>query len=288
MKNMQNFLAEQPKVSRHAANTAGRDFIVGDLHGCRSMLDALLAQVQFDTETDRLFAVGDLIDRGDDSQACLDLLREPWFFSALGGHEAMLLAYWSPLVSDDAKQCQYRGAFHQTAGTSWVRQISESEKQDYLALLKNLPFVHVVGAEKDRFQVFHAERCDNDSLDFLADADLDDPQDSTWAKPRWIDGFGSDGSWHDHLLWGRSRITGEPPFAFKQIRSRDYTGHTPTLDPRYPQSVVQLGQQMCLDTAAYAAKAETPFGLTLWNAQENRGWRVLGDGKIVACSPFLV
>jgi hypothetical protein len=50
-------------IERHAANGRGRDFIVGDLHGCRAMLDALLVHVGFDPDRDRLFSVGDLMDR---------------------------------------------------------------------------------------------------------------------------------------------------------------------------------------------------------------------------------
>ena len=36
------FLESQSVAIHHIVNTDGRDFIVGDLHGCRSMLDALL------------------------------------------------------------------------------------------------------------------------------------------------------------------------------------------------------------------------------------------------------
>lgn len=285
---MTGFFNTQPLVSHHSENTAGRDFIVGDLHGCRPMLDNLLGYVAFDTAKDRLFAVGDLVNRGPDSLGCLDLLQESWFFSVLGGHEALLLAYLLP-ESEDFRQRQYRNAFHQTAGTSWVRS-AQDRVQEYLPLLQALPFAHVVNGEneKTRFQVFHAERCDNETLRFLSDNDLDAAQESAWRSPHWVAGFGAQGDWRDHLLWGRSRIDGDPPFAFKKIRSRDYTGHTPTLDPRYPHAVVQLGQQVCLDTAAYAAKAGTPFGLTLWDAHEDCGWRVLGDGKVVACKNYVV
>ncbi|MCM5703434.1 metallophosphoesterase [Larsenimonas salina] len=74
-----------------AQNTQGRDFVVGDLHGEYDQLMALLEEVQFDKTCDRLFAVGDLIDRGPDSMKCLALMREPWFFSVQGNHEAMAI-----------------------------------------------------------------------------------------------------------------------------------------------------------------------------------------------------
>jgi hypothetical protein len=46
------------------ANTAGRDFVCGDIHGCFDELDAALAKLQFDPAVDRLISVGDLVDRG--------------------------------------------------------------------------------------------------------------------------------------------------------------------------------------------------------------------------------
>nr|WP_024968298.1 metallophosphoesterase [Pantoea sp. IMH] len=66
-------------------------YIVGDLHGCRRMLDAQLMNHQFDPEQDLLVSVGDLIDRGPDSMGCLALLQEPWFRSVRGNHEEMAL-----------------------------------------------------------------------------------------------------------------------------------------------------------------------------------------------------
>lgn len=75
MGNRPMFLKSQPTVIHHSTNTQGRDFIVGDMHGCRAMIDTLLAHVGFDGSRDRLFSVGDLVDRGPDSEGCLDLLH---------------------------------------------------------------------------------------------------------------------------------------------------------------------------------------------------------------------
>ncbi|MGC9207998.1 MULTISPECIES: metallophosphoesterase [Acidithiobacillus] len=81
-----------PRVIMHPANLQGRDFIVGDLHGHPDVLYRLMDQVGFDVDTDRLFSVGDLVDRGPNSAAALDLLDAPWFYPVLGNHDAMLLA----------------------------------------------------------------------------------------------------------------------------------------------------------------------------------------------------
>jgi hypothetical protein len=73
------------------ANVEGRDFIVGDLHGCFDELGRLLLHVKFDPMKDRLFSTGDLIDRGPRSQDCLGLLTKKWFYAVLGNHEDLAL-----------------------------------------------------------------------------------------------------------------------------------------------------------------------------------------------------
>ena len=82
------------KVKSHkmiATNLHGRDYFVGDIQGQRTLLISQLKNLDFDFSIDRLFCAGDIIDRGEESQACLDLLMQPWFFSTLGNHEALLL-----------------------------------------------------------------------------------------------------------------------------------------------------------------------------------------------------
>lgn len=53
-------------------------WVVGDIHGCFSMLMKRLRECRFDPQQDLLVSVGDLIDRGPDSLGCLALLRESW------------------------------------------------------------------------------------------------------------------------------------------------------------------------------------------------------------------
>lgn len=69
---------------------------IGDVHGCARTLEALLQQLDIQTD-DHLVFVGDYIDRGPDSRAVIDILidlRQRTRCTFLrGNHEAMLLAY---------------------------------------------------------------------------------------------------------------------------------------------------------------------------------------------------
>lgn len=81
------------RCQRLAANSAGRDLVVGDLHGHRSLFERVLERMNFDPARDRVLSVGDLIDRGPESLDTLALIEQPWFHAVLGNHELMLLNF---------------------------------------------------------------------------------------------------------------------------------------------------------------------------------------------------
>lgn len=78
-------------VQRFGPNAAGRDIAVGDIHGHFRKLKIALDEIGFDASVDRLFSVGDLVDRGPDSDAALEWLAQPWFHAVRGNHEEMAI-----------------------------------------------------------------------------------------------------------------------------------------------------------------------------------------------------
>lgn len=138
------------------SNTQGRDFVVGDLHGCYDQLQALLTHVKFDSTVDRLFSVGDLVDRGPKNLECANLIYEPWFFATRANHEQMMIDYMSygrftPNVSYG------EGAAWIPNGGVWMHQHDKTELADLAQSLDMLPFVISVGEGDGRFNVVHAE-----------------------------------------------------------------------------------------------------------------------------------
>lgn len=96
------------------ANNRGRDFVVGDIHGwLEPMMDAL-DQFDFDADCDRLFAVGDIIDRGPDSEHCLKLTTAPWFYTVRGNHEQLMFDWLQEPDSINVDDWMHYGA------STWV------------------------------------------------------------------------------------------------------------------------------------------------------------------------
>ncbi|CAM8761693.1 Metallophosphoesterase [Burkholderia pseudomallei] len=220
-------------IRRHTANHAGRDFVVGDLHGCVDPLRALLHTVRFDPARDRLFSVGDLVDRGAQSEAALALLERPWFHCVLGNHEDVLCS-----VADGRLPM----SVWQRIGGEWAADLPAATLARHARRLRELPLVRVVGEGDARFNVLHAEF-------FGSDADLDRGDYAPDVITR--------------LLWGRELAYGRTDPAARQAGlSTTYCGHTPMHD------VVRIGAQTFVDTGAF-----DPSGrLTLLDAKSGESW----------------
>lgn len=96
------------------------DYVIGDLQGCYDPLQRLLDEIHFDEKKDRLWFVGDLVNRGPQSLAVLRFIKNlplaPQI--TLGNHDLHLLAklfvdnskinpddtLYEVLIADDAKE----------------------------------------------------------------------------------------------------------------------------------------------------------------------------------------
>ncbi|GAB3760509.1 metallophosphoesterase [Ramlibacter monticola] len=96
-----NHLCHPLRIDRYARNAAGRDLIVGDIHGHFSRLRKALDAIGFNERSDRLFCLGDLVDRGPDSPQAFEWLAKPWFHSVLGNHERAALEWASGALDEE-------------------------------------------------------------------------------------------------------------------------------------------------------------------------------------------
>ncbi len=224
-------------ICHHASNRAGRDFIVGDLHGCVDALCYLLHEIAFDPARDRLFSVGDLVDRGAQSEEALTLLDKPWFYGVLGNHEDTLIA---------VAEGRLRRHWWYGIGGSWAAPLSDERLKDYAEKLRPLPLARVIGSGAERFNILHAEF-------FGTDADLDagDFDEETRQK----------------LLWGRELAMGNGDPDRQRGLSLTYCGHTPM------RELQQIGSQVFVDTGAFGPGGK----LTIVEARRSRRWSVTVD-----------
>jgi serine/threonine protein phosphatase 1 len=142
------------RCQRLPANAAGRDFVVGDLHGHRSLLEQELERQRFDPQRDRVLSVGDLIDRGPESLATLSLIEEPWFHAVLGNHELMLLNF----LHSYGSRVHSRKSYPTGAG-AWIGEVMTRDRKRLARLAERvaqLPLaIHVEGDAP--FNVTHAD-----------------------------------------------------------------------------------------------------------------------------------
>lgn len=158
-------------------NHKGQDFFVGDIHGEYDLLIAALAQCAFDFDCDRLFSVGDIVDRGPDSIACIELLTQPWFYAVRGNHEEMLFAEPG---SDLAR-------IHRNAGGEWFFQCSIEEQKRLKSLVDEYcPIAFTIESKFGSIGVCHA----NSPLSWreLQNADMNEYallKDCTWSTKQY-------------------------------------------------------------------------------------------------------
>ena len=129
-------------LAKHRRNDAGRDFVVGDVHGCVLTLERLLERVEFDPGRDRLFSVGDVVNRGPNSHLALDWLESGRLLAVMGNHEAMVL---------HALQAGKRPAW-----APWVRRLDADEKRRWFHVLMQLPLAIEIETAHGPVGIVHA------------------------------------------------------------------------------------------------------------------------------------
>ena len=129
-------------------NIKGNDYVVGDIHGCFDLLKEKLSEISFNSDADRLFAVGDLVDRGNNSAECVKWLNKSWFHSVLGNHEQMAIDYVNGQLDE---YNYYRN------GGAWLIKSIDDEKRCFAELFKQLPIAIEIETDDGLVGLIHAD-----------------------------------------------------------------------------------------------------------------------------------
>ena len=122
--------------------------MVGDLHGCYSLLMQELQNIHFDFQNDVLICTGDLVDRGAENLACISLLDEAWFYTVRGNHEEMCIkSAHDPKIKE----------IHARNGGEWFYQLSQIQRLEIIERFKQLPLVIEVQLKNKKIGVVHAD-----------------------------------------------------------------------------------------------------------------------------------
>jgi serine/threonine protein phosphatase 1 len=224
-------------------NESGRDFIVGDLHGTYKLLRQAMAEVFFDPNVDRIFSVGDLVDRGVDSAECLDYLRQPWFHAVRGNHEDIWIQIFrhNPPNGHIAQNiCDLSGSY----GLEWGSKLWQEDPQRLRAIVaefEQLPVARQIETPSGPVGVVHADL----------------PQGMGWKDFATHLKAGNDAV-VVHALWSRERIKARRMDGIDGI-GLVFVGHTPVV-----QNPQLLGNVCYIDTGAIYSGGT----LTMLNIQE--------------------
>jgi serine/threonine protein phosphatase 1 len=197
---------------RFNKNELGRDFIVSDLHGCYDLLMAEMEKVDFNKEADRMFSVGDLIDRGPKSEKCLMLSNEKWFHSIRGNHEQMMMDSLGTMDSNNFSHWYMNGG-------TWAADLDEQSLFCLFVIASDLPLWIEIETYKGLVGLVHAEPTE----DWLGVKDKKN---------------------QERIIWARTKIGHEDSSEIKGI-DMVYVGHTILPEP------LTLGNTRYIDTGAF-------------------------------------
>lgn len=182
-------------ISKHQIieqNLRGRDFFISDIHGHKRKFERALARVDFSAQNgDRLFCVGDLIDRGEDNLQILGKQQHwDYFYSIIGNHELMLMEQFNaqPLNYDIYSYGTTTNT-HAMNGGKWFSKLKQSTRERVYQQIKALPVTMEVQTEFGRIGLVHAE------VPLVYQA---------WSS--FVEAVQSDPQVFDEAVWGREVI----------------------------------------------------------------------------------
>jgi serine/threonine protein phosphatase 1 len=217
-------------VHRYPRNDSGRDFVVGDLHGCFEQLRTELEARNFDPGRDRLFAVGDLVDRGPQSEHVLEAVERYGIKSVKGNHEDVI-ARWH---AGEEQSLSLLGN-----GADWL--LDRADEREWVGAIARymgaLPYLIEIETEHGLVGIVHADSPVSDWNRLVADIEKERGdgkmrRKAIWSRTRWK-------TWQPQPATSRNTLRGLLDMAKHSVRAQTHAvgridnvtavivGHTP-------------------------------------------------------------
>lgn len=224
-------------VDTYSLNKNGKDYVLGDIHGKYDIIDNFLEEIGFNPETDRLFSVGDLVDRGSNSVKSLWYMKQDWFIPVLGNHEKMFLEiYENKMLSEEEAEMV---PYIMGNGSEWWAYLNNDVRRELLEQFSKLPIAIEVETDIGTVGIVHAEV----------------PMGYSWQQFK--DELNKrDNNIIEHAIWSRSRIR-----HYKEENDdihivngidRIFVGHTVLETPK------QVGNIFYIDTGSVFRNESNP------------------------------
>lgn len=200
-------------LKKFSLNEQGRDIAVGDVHGHFSKLKEALGRINFNPNVDRLFFVGDLVDKGPESDEASDWLGYPWSHAVRGNHDDYVVRYTTVQTENWIRN-----------GGAWFQGLNDIEQSRFAREFAKLPFAIQVQTPAGLVGLVHAE-CPVDDWTLLEEG---------LARK----------TVRNQAMWSKDRYEAENTSIVKGVRAV-VCGHQPVRERRI------LGNTHFIDTAGW-------------------------------------
>lgn len=191
-------------------------YCIGDIHGCYRTFKELIRQIFSESKHPNIYIVGDVIDRGPNPKAVIDLIfdlkKQGFTIECIcGNHEDMLIQAYTKNLKITDTRWHLNGA--KTTIKSFNSQadlnlrIKELIPENYYDYLRSLPYY----IELEDYIIVHA------GLNFKANNPFTDIENMLWTREE---------QYSYEATKGRKIIHGHSPLPFGQIKSNIASKHS--------------------------------------------------------------
>ena len=127
-------------------------YVLSDIHGQSRAFFEMLEKIRFSSE-DKLFIIGDVVDRGPDGIQLLEYIREqPNMELLMGNHEDMFLR------TMDDEESWYETWLFNGGGVTLASLMSfpKEEQEQCIEFVRKLPLYRMITVEGKRYLLVHA------------------------------------------------------------------------------------------------------------------------------------